>query len=52
MMYDLPWVTIILTFCYLIHIFNTKNPQNGVGKRSNLGQSVSVALDGQFQNPA
>ena len=32
MIYDLPWITIILTFCYQIHNFNTENPQNEVGK--------------------
>ena len=32
MTYDLPSFTIISTFYYQIHIFNTENSQNGVGK--------------------
>ena len=32
MIYNLLWFTIILTFHYQIHNFNTENPQNEVGK--------------------
>ena len=42
MIYDLPWFTIILPFCYQIHDFNTENPQNGVGKLQSWDSEIQL----------
>ena len=44
MIYDLSWFTIILTFCHHIHIFNTENPQNGVGLIRNKPWMRSIII--------